>query len=242
MGSLTETVSRTSTHAAYRMELSRDRVESGSTNIPVASFPATSHTDSEQPGIVASTIIDAFNDCLSKKDYEGVAVLFLENSYWRDHLCLSWDLCTLKHQASISPRLKKGHHLVRVDIDGSSEFRAPQYTAIDGVGDVRGIQFYISVTTEKGTGRGVARLAEVNGAWKIFTFFTSLQQLSGHPEPLFEHRGRGAEHGGKADRKNWQEKRIAEEQFEGKQPTVVIIGKMASCSSELLKNSTNQRV
>lgn len=213
---------------------SRDRVEPGSVNIPVGQPPTTSSTPPASVDEVATTVVDNLNKALQAKDHQGIAQLFLENSYWRDHLALSWDLHTLKGRDRISSFLSsEGIRLTKLEIDRSSPLRAPHFGPIDGgIGEAKGVEFFVTFITEVGKGQGVARLAEKDGQWKIFTLFTSLRELTGREERLNHRRPKGVEHGGRPDRKNWQERRTAEANLEGKDPTVLIIG-MASCEKML---------
>lgn len=204
--------------------LSRDRIEPGSCNIPLGKFPQTCSSTDISPGKVASELISQFNTALSAEDHQAVSELFIENGYWRDHLCLSWDFRTLKGTENISNFLSKNHRLTNVQIDRSSAFRSPHVGPIDGFGDVTGIEFFAKVTTELGSGRAVARLAEVNGNWRFSTLFTSLEELKGHEESVHHRRPKGVQHGEQEARKNWLEQRIDDINFEGKNPTVIIIG------------------
>jgi hypothetical protein len=213
--------------------LSRDRVEPGSVNIPVGKVPPSATSTSVDQSEVAAKLIGQFNEYLAKKDYSSLANLFLENGYWRDHLALSWDLHTLQGRGRIRAFLTEGARLTNIDIDTSTAFRAPHFGPIDGFGDVQGIEFFISVTNEIGTGRGVVRLAESHGHWKIFTLFTALHELKGHEEPVYHRRSAGVEHGGKADRKNWLDRRVAESSFEETSPTVLILGRLTSFAAQI---------
>jgi hypothetical protein len=69
-------------------------------------------------------------------------------------------------------------------------------------GSVRGIQFFTIVTTQFGSGRGIVRLVRESGQWKIWTFFTSIEELKGHEEVLGPNRANGVQHGAQAGRKN----------------------------------------
>lgn len=160
------------------------------------------------------------------EDYGTVSSLFLDNGYWRDHLCLSWDFRTLKGREGIFNFLRKGCRVTNVEIDRTSSSRAPHVGPIDAFGEVIGVEFFTNVTTEIGNGRGVAFLAEIDGVWKFSTYFTSLVELKGHEESVEQRRPIGVKHGEQRGRKNWQEKRNADISFEGKNPAVVIVGKL----------------
>lgn len=207
------------------LTLSKDRCEPGSVNIPVARWPKTAETTSVDADAVATKIVDSINHALANGDTKAIADLFLEDGYWRDHLGISWDLRTQKGPKKIAEFLADGCPLEKIEIDRSSSYRAPQLGAFDGTGDVKGIQFFFNFSSKDGAGQGVARLAERDGQWKIFTFFTVLRDIKGHEEAVGPRRTKGVEHGGKPDRKNWLERRKAEVDFENKEPTVLILGK-----------------
>jgi hypothetical protein len=50
-------------------------------------------------------------------------------------------------------------------------------------------------------------------------------KLHGHEETLNENRPNGAMHGAHVGRTNWQDRRNADVDFEGKDPAVLIVGK-----------------
>ena len=208
---------------------SSSRVEPGSINIPVASFPSTTKEVPSDPNSIAARIIDTFNDGLAANDGGKVAGLFHENSYWRDHLGLTWDFRTFKGRSGIDDFFKGGvRGLKTVEIDSTSPFRAPHYGPLDGAGDVNGIEFFVNFTTELGSGQGICRLVEVQpDSWHIFSLFTTLRSLKGHEEATGLHRPRGVDHGGKLARKNWFDRRTAESNYEdGREPSVLILGEI----------------
>ncbi|KFY52290.1 hypothetical protein V496_08552 [Pseudogymnoascus sp. VKM F-4515 (FW-2607)] len=208
----------------FKQVPSHERVEPGSVNIPLGRFPASASSIPSDPEKISDCLIATLNQHLTNKDSVSIAGLFLQDGYWRDHLALTWDLHTLKGRESITKFLSEGHRLIKIEIDKSSTYRAPHVGPIDGFGDVTGIEFFVLVETDIGSGRGVARLAEEDGQWRIFTLYTALQELRGFEEPLNNRRTKGAEHGGRADRKNWAEKRAADANFEDKDPAVLIVG------------------
>lgn len=203
---------------------SSERPEYGSVNIPLGEYPATSTHESVDANKVADDIVSRFNDALSKKDNDAISKLFLsDKSYWRDHLALTWDFRTSKGAQSIKKLLDEAKvQLTKIEVDKSSAFRAPKFGPIDAFGDVKGIQFFIKFETEVGRGKGVINLAEEKGQWKLFTVYTSLQELKGHEEPVGHRRTKGVKHGGDPAKKNWKEQRESEK--EDIDPKVLIIG------------------
>ncbi|KAI1609683.1 dimethylaniline monooxygenase (N-oxide forming) [Exophiala viscosa] len=203
---------------------SKDRCEPGSVNIPVAKWPKTAVSTSADPAAVATQVVDGFNAALKAGDTKAVGELFLEDGYWRDHLANSWDLRTIKGGQNITDYLAKENRITSVELDKSTAVRSPSWAPFDGVGEVKGVQFFLNFESKVGSGTGLVRLAEQDGQWKIFTLFTTLREIKGSAERINEHRTKGAEHGGKPGRKNWQERREAEQRFEGNEPTVLVLG------------------
>ncbi|KAJ5811914.1 hypothetical protein N7474_008215 [Penicillium riverlandense] len=202
---------------------SQERVEPGSINIPLGKFPPTCSTTPENPDQTASDIINCLNDALAKKERQTLSDLFLENSYWRDHLCFSWDFHTITGAKGITAYVSEASS-TKLEIDRSSAMKAPHAGPIDAFGEVHGIEFFITIETDVGRGNGVIRLAQDGSNWKIFNVFTSLAELKGHEEAVSRHRPVGVKHGEQQGRKNWQDRRTADINFEGKEPAVVIVG------------------
>lgn len=188
---------------------------------------SSSSSESADPKAIAKKTIDALNAALSRGDVLGVTELFSEDSYWRDHLALTWDVRTFTGKANIKKQLEEnGSAVTNVTIDDSSAYRAPHFASFDGAGKVRGIEFFITFESKVGSGRGTCRLFEENGKWKIFSLFTGLQTIKGHEEATGPKRTAGVAHGGKPGRKNWVERRQAEQNYEGGvEPTVIILGR-----------------
>ncbi|KAJ4252809.1 hypothetical protein NW762_010715 [Fusarium torreyae] len=204
----------------------------GSTNIPLAKFPSASKPPaSSDPQEAAETLVGLVNQALQKKDYPALARLFTDDGFWRDHLALSWSFRTVQGPNNVLDFLKScsgskdGFRLNKIAVDKTSPVRAPKIVSIDGKGDVQGVQFFFTLETVLGTGQGLARLVEDNGEWKIFTFYTRIQELKNYEEAINENRPQGVEHGGKPGRKNWAQRRATASEFaDGKEPAVLIIG------------------
>lgn len=203
---------------------SRDRVEPGSYNIPLGQFPATNSSAPQDPDNIATALIEKLNSSLASNDSRSLSELFIENSYWRDHLCFSWDYRTLKGREGIAKYVTGSSQSVKIEIDRSSALKAPHAGPIDAYGEVHGVEFFVKITSDVGTGQGVVRLAQEGNAWKFFTVFTSLVELTGHEESVNSRRPVGVQHGEQQGRKNWQDRRLADSNYEGKEPAVLIVG------------------
>ncbi|TDZ36960.1 putative indole-3-pyruvate monooxygenase YUCCA1 [Colletotrichum spinosum] len=201
-----------------------ERVEPGSVNLPARPYPPSVRTTSVDAGKVAAEAIATFNAALQSGDFKKLSELFVTDGYWRDHLCLSWDLRTLKGRDKIQTMLSNKCRLTEVRVDTSTDFRAPHLAALDAHGKVQCLQYFIQAETEVGTGEGVVRMIESGDGWEILTFFTTLRELKNHEEPLRHRREKGVEHAGNREAKNWKEKREDSVNYTDSEPTVVIIG------------------
>ncbi|KAI0198077.1 hypothetical protein F4808DRAFT_452184 [Astrocystis sublimbata] len=197
----------------------------GSVNIPIAPWPATA-TDykTADANAVSTEIIDSLNQLLERTDYEALANLFIDNGYWRDHLGLTWDFRTAKGKEKIVNLLQGGHHLVRVEIDHSPPGNGPQITDLRGYDTIHGIQFFITTTTQFGSGRGLVRLVQESGQWKIWTLYATMEKLKGYEEAVGPNRPSGVQHGARVGKKNWVERRQIETELKDWEPDVLVVG------------------
>ena len=207
-----------------------NRILPGSHHLTQFAWPKPADIAGKDPDQVAITWVSSFNDLVSSKDYD-VSGFFLKDSYWRDLLCLTWDFHTLHGPAKITSLVqdKVRHWRIKsLGIDRSIEVGKPTIGPVDVAGIVKGVQSFLTVETDVGRGRGVVRLlpdADDGGKWKVFSLFTTLQELTGFEESIGKHRPTGVEHGANINRKNWKEKREAEVNFEGeREPAVLVLG------------------
>ena len=214
---------------------SSNRIVPGSKDVVAASYPEGVDVTNSDPQEIANQWLSSFNE-LVKGETTDVSPLFLQNSYWRDFLCLSWDYHTLhgpeKVTSLIQGKVKKWR-IHSLALDDSNAAGKPTIAPFNVQGDIKGVQFFTTVDTDVGRGRGLVRLfpdSTDNGRWKAYTLFTALRELKGHEELNRARRPQGVDHGAQAGRKNWQEKRIAEQNLEGEkeeaEPVVLIVGKM----------------
>lgn len=121
---------------------------------------------------------------------------------------------------------KNGCRLTGLEMDKSIKGREPVVAPLDYSGSAKSVNAYLTTETDVGRGRGVIRLCkDLDGTWKAFTLFTTMQELKGYEEPLGERRAEGVEHGGMPGRLNWADRRQIQKNYsDGSQPTVVIVG------------------
>jgi hypothetical protein len=206
---------------------SADRGEPGSFHLHTANLPVTSSSKSTDVDSIAEAWVDSIHKFLKSPGH--ATEVFFEDSYWRDQLCLSWDFHTLKGPEKIVSLLKKSKNGCRIKsfaLDKSSKLRSPTASVMDADGKVHTVQAFLTVETDVGRGSGIVRLVQHHGSWKAFTLYTFLKELKGHEEVIGKRRPNGVAHGEHLSRKNWLDRRKAEENFEdGEEPAVLIIGR-----------------
>ncbi|KAH7628059.1 hypothetical protein B0T09DRAFT_268370 [Sordaria sp. MPI-SDFR-AT-0083] len=209
---------------------SSQRIEPGSVNHPPAPWPAHFKTEPtpEEVAKIAANVVNTVNN-----HFDKVPDLFLHESqpgFWRDHLALTWKLRTLKGKDKIRNFLQTEAHVkevpLQIQVDESHPFRKPQVAGFAPVDGLKGIQFYITFTSQNGKGRGMVRLVqeEKTEEWKIWTLFTTLEEYRDQREPRGPNRPKGVEHGGQPGRMNWAQKRQEEINFTNHEPDVLILG------------------
>lgn len=210
-----------------------NRIVPGSHHLTPFDWPKPADLAGVDPEQVAITWVSSFNDLVSSKESD-VSSFFLKDSYWRDLLCLTWDFHTLHGPDKITSLVQdnpKQWRIKSLSLDRSSDIGKPAVRPVDVAGIVKGVQSFLNVETDVGRGKGVVRLlpdADDGGKWKVFSLFTTLQELTGFEESIGKRRPTGVEHGPYVHRKNWKEQREAEVDFEGeREPAVLIIGNPA---------------
>ncbi|KAJ7769956.1 FAD/NAD(P)-binding domain-containing protein [Mycena metata] len=117
--------------------------------------------------------------------------LFLPNSFWRDSLCLSWDLRTHEGAANIRQFLKEDHRLAKAGfhefaIDTSSSLGGPIHKSLPYekgiIHDVVEFSFYFQLNSPPGRSRSLVRLVKAPNTeeWKAYLLYTVLQSIAGH--------------------------------------------------------------
>jgi hypothetical protein len=208
---------------------SANRVEPGSFHLVMAQYPEANSSKPIDADEVATQWVESFNKAIVHSELNTIADLFLPESYWRDQLCLSWDLHTLKGPGKIVELLTKSKNGCRIkclSLDKTSSFRSPTISKIDADGKIDTVRAFLFVETDVGSGAGVVRLAQEQGVWKVFTLFTLMKELKGFEPSIGKKRPFGVQHGEHESRDNWLDRRNEEGSFkDGQDPTVLILGK-----------------
>ena len=166
-----------------------------------------------EPAAQVDHWLSSFEDALARGDAEAASELFLEDSYWRDLVALTWNLKTVEGPEGVKDMLEAT--LASAKPRGFATTEPP--AEADGVTDA-----WFEFETETGRGHGLLRLKD----GKAWTMLTALRELKGFEEPRGAARPHGVEHGADRDRETWLEarRREAEELGHTRQPYVVIIG------------------
>jgi putative flavoprotein involved in K+ transport len=168
---------------------------------------------SAHPTQQASAWFADFTSALTREDIDAAVALFEDDSYWRDLVAFTWNICTQESPAAIRQMLQ-----ARLRATKPSNFLVEgDATEAGGV-----IDAWFTFETAVARGRGHARLR--NG--KAWTLLTTMTELKGHEEKTGAMRVKGAEHGVQPGRKTWLEEREEEAAALGHttQPYVVIVG------------------
>ncbi|MFT3989026.1 NAD(P)/FAD-dependent oxidoreductase [Aestuariivirga sp.] len=165
------------------------------------------------PTQIARAWLNRFSRALTAGNGKAAANCFVADCYWRDLVAFTWNIKTME-----------GHDAIAKMVNARAAEVKPSKWAVEGQAK-RGdgvIEAWITFETAVARGRGHLRLM----GGKCWTLLTTMVELKGHEEPSGTRRVMGAEHGATHDRRNWLEKRKAEEESLGitKDPYVLIIG------------------
>ena len=207
----------------------------GSHLLPTAHFPEIHSTSSSipqlnrSPSAIADEWLSALQNLLNG-DQASISKLFLEETYWRDLLCMTWNFRTLQGSEQISRFIQDSTNDFRstiVSLDDSSMHKFPQASDFGGL---KAVQAFLKVETSTGRGEGLVRLvSDTNdsGRWKALTLFTTLKELKGHEENICSRRPQGTESNLEDRGRNWKDLLTTQQNFVGdRQPIVLILGKL----------------
>ena len=207
----------------------------GSSLLPTVSLPQKGADISSDTDKLVQGWLDVFNAALrSGQEGSPISDVFLDKSYWRDLLCLTWDFRTLHGREQISAYTHDfvaSSHKITLSLDESAVHRRPSVAPLDFDGSVKCVQAFLNVDTDVGRGKGVVKLVPDDSdghKWKAFTLFTTLEELKGHEELIKTRRPAGVRDGQDHGSRNWKDERDAQQNFEGgREPTVLIIGSIS---------------
>ena len=140
---------------------------------------------------IAANWIALFNLHLKTefKSSESEADLFLEHSFWRDALALTWSLDTMTGSRTIVELLsEKAVQVGLSDIALDKTASPPQWVIRAGTD---AIEAFFKFETKSTIGRGILRLCPttepaeagiLDQQWRAWTLFTAIDQLKGCEE------------------------------------------------------------
>jgi len=151
--------------------------------------------------------------------------LFHPDSRWRDVLALTWHIKTMNGSDAILRELAT--HADRARPTGfkiDPHRTAPRNVRRAGTDAIEAI---FGFETAEGRGSGVIRLtpdADDGNAVKAWTLLTALDEIKGHEERLGRARPRGKAYSRDFHGPNWLDLRKAAAQYDGRDPTVLVVG------------------
>lgn len=182
-------------------------------------------TINEEYATLASGWLLRFEDALSQADDAPLQALFLDESYWRDVLALTWQYDTVIGPAAIAAGL--GASAKRARMNGLSlDVSAPRPQLVTRVGQ-EVVEAFFTFETEVGRGRGIVRLksgTDENAPAKAWTLMTELDELKGHEEARGQNRATGEAHSRDFRGPNWLDKRQDVLAYDNRDPDVLIVG------------------
>ncbi|KAK7056044.1 flavin-containing monooxygenase [Favolaschia claudopus] len=168
-----------------------------------------SDVDVEQ---VAATWMASFSRAAEEGNASAVIELFIEDSYWRDMLALTWNFRTFHGAASIAKFLAD-----RLLPSTLANFRVKE-AALQPLGpDLAWIRISFDFAVKDvGNASGIVRLVpQSDGVWRAYGMYTNLEGLEGFPERIGALRPEFAP-GSRAESRNADDKHD--------EPAVVIVG------------------
>lgn len=165
---------------------------------------------------IASEWLATLATALESDNPAAIKSLFVEDSWWRDMLSLTWDFRTFRGISSIitflQDRIKSTH-------PRSFKLRQDFLGLQRPAEDIAWINAFFDFETDVGIGFGIFKLVSTaNGEWRAHTMYTNLENLKDFPEKIGALRNPSASHG------RWEDDRKREREFEDSDPTVLIIG------------------
>lgn len=189
--------------------------------------PKISVTEKALPREIAQTWLDKFSKVIAHGELSQLHTIFHQESWWRDHLGLSWDFHTVHGLPNITGFLQGNLPNAKL-----SHFKLVDYgkfipAAVNPVPDLEWVEAMFTFETHVGQGKGMLRLVEGQDAvYRCYMFYTALQELKGVTETVGYNRPHGGDNslGSGPTKGNWLERRQRTIKFLTEEPEVLIIG------------------
>jgi hypothetical protein len=157
-------------------------MESAAASLPTLVLHDDVDRDSIDPRSITKAWLENLQQKISQDQLKDVSELFIDESWWRDIVGLSWNITTKRGANDISQYLqsqaaKSGFGHFNVIDQGALQPR------LSDMGGLIWIESGFTFDTKSGTGRGIVRLANVSALqWKAWIVHTNLDELKGFPE------------------------------------------------------------
>jgi cation diffusion facilitator CzcD-associated flavoprotein CzcO len=164
-----------------------------------------------------------FGHALERADLPAAMSLLSADVYWRDVLALTWDVHTFYGAEQVRAALAAW--LPAAKLRGLRLSRRTPPHRVTRAGTAA-IEVLVDFEVAAGRGSGVIRLVEPAGTDGLtgWTVLTALDELSDFPERAGAGAVQPASHRRDFGEPNWLDRRIADAQYDDRDPAVLIIG------------------
>ncbi|KAL2865451.1 putative flavin-binding monooxygenase [Aspergillus lucknowensis] len=180
-----------------------------------------------EPRIIAQQWLTNLEALLRASDFSKLSQLFHEESWWRDILCLTWDIRTIQNLSGIQEFLTQNQPRAQLSafrLQHEGKCQAKLESPAPGLTWISSMFFF---ETASGRGSGVIRLTQDNArVWRAYATYTSLQELKNMEEPLGARRAYGTTETmpGGLSQGTWIERRKRQVLFNDEEPAALIVG------------------
>ncbi|TVY94431.1 putative indole-3-pyruvate monooxygenase [Lachnellula willkommii] len=157
-------------------------MESAAAPLPSLVLHDPSTRDEIDPRSITKTWLESLQSKISQGQLQDVSDLFIDASWWRDIVGLSWNITTKRGTSKISQYLQ-----TQAPKSGFGKFAVIQQGVLQprlsDLGGLIWIESGFTFETKAGTGRGILRLSNTGPRqWKAWIVHTTLEELKGFPE------------------------------------------------------------
>lgn len=170
---------------------------------------------------LAASWLEAFSAALDAGDAERLSALFTADVQWRDMLALTWNISPHHDREEVVSSLLQASQRMAAYNFRLTEGRTPARLVRRGGAEV--IEALFTFETNIARCEGVLRLP-LAAPQTACVFASSMKELKGHEEPIFNNRPSGETYSRNFGGKNWTDLREEEAQFADRDPYVLIVG------------------
>lgn len=165
--------------------------------------------------------LEQFEEAQKNSDKHALEALFVEDCHWRDLVAYTWSITATEGRKNIIDLLlSRQPHVCAHSFQVATDRVAPRQVTRLGNELFEAI---FQFDTAVGRGYGLVRIL-ANQPDRAWVLMTSLQELKGHEEAIFDLRPDGATYSRVFGGDNWADRREKEQAFSDRDPVVLIIG------------------